>query len=281
MNITAIGILALAILMVVGCAPSTRAPARAPVAPAPIEEPQQVPLRPETVDAFIDRAVRADSADRERVRTEIDRASGDTQVVRLLIERLEAVGIRDLGLSLVIVGILGELRNRAALRSLDTTVWQPLPPLKATGHGELIERDLVEMLASKAVEAIAYFRIDTTDVLTLRVIREHPSSPVRQAAIDAYLYNHGDSARVRERLGGVVRPEDRLYLDRARRSRSMGRDAFNAALTRFYDLHPQEVAPAPVPVRKVAYPDTTKIAAPPAPPPPPARQRRETRKPPQ
>jgi hypothetical protein len=263
----------IATLTAVACAPSTRAPARGPTAPAPIEPPRQVPLRPETVDAFIDRASRADSADHRRVREEIDRASGDTQVVRLLTERLAAVGIRDLGTSLVIVGILGELRNRAALRSLDSVVWQPLPSPKAVGHGELTERDLVEMLASKAIEAVAYFKTDTTDALTLRVIREHQSSPVRAAAIDAYLYNHGDSARARDRLRGLVRPEDQLFLDRARRSRSSGRDAFNAALKRFYDLHPQEVAPAPTQVRKVAYADTSKVVAPP--PPPPGRQPRK------
>jgi hypothetical protein len=191
--------------------------------------------------------------------------------VRLLAQRLAAIGIKDLGTSLVILGILGEMRNRSSLRSLESVVWQRLPAVESGGHGELVERDLVEMLASKAVEAVAFLKIDTSDALTLRVVREHPSKLVRGAAIDAYLYNHGDSTQARERLRAVVRPEDRLLLDRVRRSRSNGRDAFNEGLRRFYSVYPQEVAPAASQLRPVTPPTDTSKAAP-SPPPPPRRR---------
>jgi hypothetical protein len=225
-----------------------------------------VGLTPQTVDSFIERAIRADSADRLRIAQEIARASDDTVVVRELARRLTGTGIRDLGTSLVIVGILGEMRNRRTLRPLDSVVWQPMPRSDTVRHGELNERDLVEMLASKAVEAVAYLRADTSDALTLRVIREHPSKLVRGAAIDAYLYNHGDSSETRERLRGLVRPEDRSLLDRARRSRSSSRDAFNLGLEQFYRRYPNEVAPPPGQARKsVQAKDTSAVA--PAPPP--------------
>ena len=67
----------------IACGTPQRDPRRAQI-PLPMQDPPRVALTPETVDSFIERAIRADSADRLRISQEISRARGDREVVRQL-----------------------------------------------------------------------------------------------------------------------------------------------------------------------------------------------------
>lgn len=226
-----------------------------------------VSLSGETIDQFIAWAGRSDSTGYLKVREEILKAREDSTVLAPLFDRMEKTGTNDIGTSLIILGILGELKNPQLIGRLENFVWEPLPAEEKVGHGGLSKRDLVEMLESKAIECLAYVRTETSDKATLRVIREHASVAVRSAAIDAYLYNHEDSVEVKEWLRGIVQKQDLPFLDRVRRMSSGDREAFNEGLIRFYKLHPDMIAPAPGVAPGKAIADTGKVDKPIQPPP--------------
>ena len=206
---------------------------------------EPVGLSAETVDEFLAFASRAGSEDRERLRELIFAAREDHAVVDRLFERLDRDRQADVGAALLTLSVIGELRRADALDRLERLVWEELSEAEEVGHGALSRHDLLEMLQSKAAEGIAYLATDEADEVIFRVIRHHPSPAVRSAAVDAFLFNHGDSDEARARLQEVVLLGDAAFADRVRHTRSMDRDEFNAGLARFYAVHPEEVAPEP------------------------------------
>jgi len=240
--------------------PPTSGPQTAiqPVAP--------ITLSVNTVDQFIAWANRSNTTDRLRVRDEIVKAREDSKVLAPLFERLEQAGKNDMGTSLIILGIIGELKNPASIGDLEKFIWQPLPDEQIVGHGALGDRDLLEMLQSKAVEGMAYLQTEEADRMTLRVISEHPSGAVRSAAIDAYLFNHEDSNQAKEELIRIVQGGDVLFLDRVRRVRSGNREKFNEGLVRFYQLHPEATPPPPEKAPESARSDRGRVDVPLEPP---------------
>jgi 2-oxo-4-hydroxy-4-carboxy--5-ureidoimidazoline (OHCU) decarboxylase len=213
---------------------------------------EPVELSTESVDEFLAFAGRAGSEDQERIREMISAAREDREVVDRLFQRLDGDRRTDFGAALVTLSVIGELRRADALGRLEHLVWEELPEADEVGHGALSSRDLLEMLQSKAVEGISHLATDEADELTLRVIRDHPSTAVRSAAVDAFLFNHHDSDEAQASLQEVLQPKDAAFADRVRHTRSMDRDEFNAGLRRFYALHPEEVASEPgrPPVRR-------------------------------
>jgi len=166
-------------------------------------------------------------------------------VVDRLFERLDRDRQADVGVALLTLSVIGELRRADALDRLERLVWEELPEAEEVGHGALSRRDLLEMLQSKAAEGIAYLATEEADEVIFRVIRHHPSAAVRSAAVDAFLFNHRDSDEARARLQEVLLPKDAAFAGRVRHTRSMDRDEFNEGLRRFYAMHPEEVAPEP------------------------------------
>ena len=115
-----------------------------------------------------------------------------------------------------------------------------------------------EILQAKAVESVAYLNTPEADAMTMRAIREHPSPVVRAAAIDAYLFNHGDTEAAKQELRAIAQKDDAILVDRVRKSADLNRESFNEGLARFYELHPNAVAPRPGP------PNADAVAEPPA-----------------
>jgi len=179
-------------------------------------------------------------------------AREDRGVVDRLFERLDRYRQADVGMSLLTLSVIGELRRGDALGRLERLVWEDLPETDEVGHGDLSRRDLLEMLQAKAAEGIAYLATDEADEIIFRVTQHHSSTAVRSAAVDAFLFNHNDSDEARARLEEVLLPKDAAFAGRVRQTRSMDRDEFNAGLRRFYAMHPEEVAPEPgrPPVRR-------------------------------
>ncbi|MCI0690845.1 hypothetical protein L0337_02440 [candidate division KSB1 bacterium] len=206
---------------------------------------RQIRLTATTIPSFIEVASRSDSAVHLKIREKIDNARQDSTLLPPLFDEFDKARANDFGKSLIILGIIGELKNPQATGRLLALINEQLPPEKDAGHGALSQREVIEMLQSKAVEGLAYLRTRTSDSLTLSIIQKHPSVAVRATAIDAYLYNHGDSLEAKQRLRTRVRPEDRPFLDRVRRTSAISREDFDKGLSRFYQLHPEAVAPEP------------------------------------
>lgn len=224
-------------------APEVVVPARGVSTSIPEHRP--APLAADQLDAFLAWAGRSGHDEREAVRRAIAGAERDVALVDGLFARLAKSDVADLDRSLVILGVLGELRDPRARERLLEIVQRPLPEQSELPHGALGDRDLLEMLQAKAVEVLAYLRSEASNRDVLEVAGAHPSLAVRSAAADAYLYNNGDSAEARAGLLQVLSEEDRLLADRVRRSSTTSSRRFDEGLRHFYELHPEQVAEPP------------------------------------
>jgi hypothetical protein len=79
----------------------------------------------------------------------------------------------------------------------------------------------------------------------LALMREHPSRIVRAEAISAYLWNRKDSAEAKAALAGVVRPDEKIFLERVRHVSGEPAATFNAKLAEFVRRHPELRPPPP------------------------------------
>ena len=107
-------------LAMTACHSNARAPSEPPTRSTvtSVEAIGPVPLSAGTIDRFLRWASRAGAHESVRVRDAIVSARGDGTVLAPLLERLQKAGGRDLGTSLVILSIVGELQNPAAVGPL-------------------------------------------------------------------------------------------------------------------------------------------------------------------
>jgi hypothetical protein len=130
---------------------------------------------------------------------------------------------------LVMIGILGELRRPDSASHLGEVVWAPLPPAESIVEG-LAPRDLEEMIQVKAVQGLAYLATPSADKAVLEVISKHEALHVRVSAIDAYMWNHGDSRQTADKLYRLLPAELHPYVERPRFHRDMDPEEFGQRL---------------------------------------------------
>ena len=130
---------------------------------------------------------------------------------------------------LVVLGMLGEMKRSDAMAQLREVVWAPLPP--ADSRAELLtERDYEEMVQAKAVQGLAYLATPQADAAVREVIERHEALHVRVSAIDAYMWNHGDSPKTAAELYRLLPAELHMYVERPRFHRGMDRQEFTRKL---------------------------------------------------
>jgi hypothetical protein len=164
-------------------------------------------------------------------------ASGDSKVALELCRELREMQNADHSRTLIILSVLGEIRNPAGEKCLILFLHQPFPTRGTIVNGEIIEQTTLGTLQGKAVDGLAYAHSKTADHEVLWAAGSHPSRIVRAEAINAYLWNHQDSQSARAALLKVVRPEERDFLDRPRHD-GMTRDEFNDKLRVYAEKHP-------------------------------------------
>jgi hypothetical protein len=131
--------------------------------------------------------------------------------------------------------VLGELQREDAFPVLRAVAWAPLPDREENAGEQMTARDHEEMLESVAVRGLAFIRTDAGDFVpaiddeVVKLAAQHPSLVVRLAAIDAFLWNHDDSAAARLRLQESLPQEMQQYITRPRRERGMDPEAFERA----------------------------------------------------
>lgn len=136
----------------------------------------------------------------------------------------EAIGQR-----LMVLGMLGEMKRSDAVAQLREVVWAPLPP--ADAQAELLSaRDLEEMVQVKAVQGLAYLATPQADAAVREVIKDHEALHVRISAIDAFMWNHGDSPETAAELYRLLPAELHPYVERPRFYRGMDREEFTQRL---------------------------------------------------
>ena len=130
---------------------------------------------------------------------------------------------------LVVLGILGEMKRTDAMAQLREVVWAPLPP--ADSKGDLLtERDIEEMIQAKAVQGLAYLATPQADAAVREVIERHEALHVRVSAIDAYMWNHGDSPKTAAELYRLLPADLHPYVERPRFHSGMDRQEFTRKL---------------------------------------------------
>lgn len=206
------------------------------------------------------------------VRSQIaDAADGSLAV---LASSLHDLPVRDCGRHLILLAVLGEMRSPQALDPLETFVWtqgqitvghEPHEETPASSAPGLIPCDLdfdsSAMLRARAVEMLAYLGTGEAVDATLRVVRDHPEAGVRIAAIDAHLFNQGDTGAAIDALRPHVRESDQKWVGVPRFTREIDRGDFDRALSAVH-AHLDEHAEVP------------HVVEPPAPMPPPRRPER-------
>ena len=126
---------------------------------------------------------------------------------------------------LVVLSMLGEMKRSDALAQLREVVWAPLPP--ANSQAEMLtERDFEEMVQVKAVQGLAYLATPQADAAVREVIERHEALHVRVSAIDAYMWNHGDSPETAAELYRSLPAELHPYVERPRFHSGMDRQEF-------------------------------------------------------
>jgi hypothetical protein len=225
--------------------PQLIVPAPGPATAPPLASPN-VPVT-ESVPRFIDWASRSGTDQRENVRKLIAAAGKNSDAAEELCREIFEIQSSDHSRTLIMLSVLGEMRNPDGEKCLIRFVHQPFPTQGTMVSGEILEQTSLGTLQSKAVDGLAYAGTETGDREVLWAAGAHPSRIVRAEAINAYLWNHRDSRSARAALLKVVRPDEAGFLDRPRHEPGMTRDQFNGKLLAYAKKHP-----APKPERRVA-----------------------------
>jgi hypothetical protein len=90
---------------------------------------------------------------------------------------------------------------------------------------------------------IAYINSAAAQVVVLKTIGDHASRTVRMSAMNAYLYNNGDSAEAIAAARQRAKPDEVKFVGLPRLSSDTDPKDFAARLARFYTEHPEERSP--------------------------------------
>lgn len=211
------------------------------------------------VAKFVDWAAMSAVDEREDARAAIEKAAGNMQVARALIDEIEAARETDHSRALIALAILGEMRNPLGAEFLFEFATRSLPTEGTLAEGEIVEQTAQAMLQAKATHGLAYLRTEHGDRAVLSLVESHPSRIVRAEAISAYLWNQGDSpdaqgrveAAIKRRLARMSSPTEadrmeHLFVDRVRRVAGERAEIFDRKLAAYMALHPEIVPPDPV-----------------------------------
>jgi hypothetical protein len=250
-------VIALGVLLLTGCtycpprlteAPGSKEPAGPRgseiFAKRPMNQPPPLSA-PAHVAAFVVWAGGSVPAEHELAGKMIAEAGNNPEIAKAVIDEVERAATTNHSRALLAISILGEMKSAAAEPFLREFANRPLPKEGTVIEGEIIEATRQAQLQGKAADGLAYLRSQSGDSAVMELIARHPSKIVRAEAINAWLWNHGDSAEARRQLYEVVQQGERILLDRVRRVTGEGAESFNAKLAVFLKTHPELIPPAP------------------------------------
>ena len=196
-------------------------------------------------------AVRSMTPDnRSEVKAQIANNKSSGSLVNALSRELVKFPVTDHSRCNAILSVLGEMENAEAIPALVNFVWHVEPknivPIQSNDdpNFEPPPPDLRGMLNARAVEMLAYLKTDRAFDEVLRVIREHPLSEVREAAINAYMFNHNDSPEAEAKLRTLVKPEDVRAIGVPRLTSSTDMREFEAKVEARLAQYPDMVPPS-------------------------------------
>jgi hypothetical protein len=221
--------------------------------PAMAVKRDRVALTAYNVEEFVDWVGSAPMIEVEAVRSAIA-AGCDDEVVAIIGRELNRLPIVDTSRHNVLLSILGESRRESAIRPLEQFVWNVvdvLSPIEVVAGSVLSEKVVCDIgvnfgfaFRARAAEMLTHIGSASAFEGAVRVIREHPEAVVRRAAIDAYLYNRGDTAEAVREARRQARDEDQEWVGIPRRTLDTNPDEMRERVARLTRPAP---TPAPVP----------------------------------
>jgi HEAT repeat protein len=206
-------------------------------------------LRADTIDEFLAKVGGTPRSQISTVQNAIARSKADSEMVVALTKRLLVTPVTDVNRHLMILSILGELKDPSTIPALREFIWsdRPLVPTvpveTRSGRGtSYFNHD--GALRARAAEMLSFIGTREADEAILEIAWKHSGAEVRIAAIDAYLFNHSDSADAKEELIKRVRPEERKLVGLPRFKQGMDRAEFDRRVLDFYRLYPEEMPQA-------------------------------------
>jgi HEAT repeat protein len=172
-------------------------------------------------------------------------AAANKEIAQALVTEVERAQSIDHTRALLAMAVLGEMKSTVGEAYFREFAFRPLPETGTVIEGEIIEQTRQAMLQGKAADGLGYINSETSNAALLEIIAKHPSKIVRAEAINAYLWNHGDSADARDFLARRLRADDRILVDRVRRVSGETAASFNPKVVAFLKAHPEAVAPPP------------------------------------
>jgi len=222
-----------------------------------IPAPSPVDLNVDSIDDFVGWVAATPVGDAQLIRDQVALAAKNEEVLDALIQHLFHFPIVDFGRHLLLLSIIGEVRNSRAIEALLRFIRLPGATFGLLGSDAGKEArasrrprdasllDGSSALQARAVEMLAYLNTPHALEETLKIASNHTSRAVRVAAMDAYLFNHQDSADATARLQEAIQGEDRKFIGLARRFRGMDVSQFDASVATFYRNYPAERPPVP------------------------------------
>ena len=217
--------------------------------------PKQMPvhLAVSTVDKFVDWVSVMPSSQVSEVKEQIALVRSDPKVVDAVAGRLSLRNLGSYGRQLIYLSILGEMKNEKALGPLQAYLNSPECPVfeersairPVSSAPKMSIFDACAGLKAAAVNMIAYINSPAAKALVLRTISDHASRTVRLSAMNAYLYDNGDSAEAIATARQHAKPEEAKFVGLPRLLSDTNPKDFAARLTRFYTEHPEEIPPQP------------------------------------
>jgi hypothetical protein len=205
------------------------------------------------VDEFVDWVGSAPMSEVETVRSAIA-AGCDNDVVAILGRELNRLPIIDTSRHNVLMSILGESRRETAIQPLEQFIWNVvdvLSPIEIIPGGVLSEKVVCDIgvnfgfaFRARAAEMLTHIGSARAFEGAVRVMQEHSEAVVRRAAIDAYLYNHGDTAEAVRKARRLARDEDKEWVGIPRRTLDTNPDEMRERVARLIRVAP---TPARVP----------------------------------
>lgn len=155
----------------------------------------------------------------------------------------------DASRHLLLLSTIGELAHESSAAALERFTWLSDERVYNTLSipGESCDFSTSGMLQSRAVEMMVWVLQGRDEAAVLRVIRDHPQRSVRMAAIDAYLFQHGDSPEAVQTLRDLVSPDDRAMVGLPRFGADTDPETFERLTAEYEAANPST---PPIPQRR-------------------------------
>jgi hypothetical protein len=224
--------------------------------PRSIPSPASVPLASETIEEFVRWVAAVPVSEAQLIRDQIAVAKGDGPVFAALVGHLFQLPVPDFGRHLLLLSVLGELRDPKSVEPLLRFINLPPDSLfgqtpTRQGQGPATSYlDYSAALQARAAEMLAFIRTPAALDKVLVVASEHKSRTVRLAALDGFIFNHDDSPEALDKARTAARPGEAKFVGLARRERDFNPREFDSKVRAFYQRYPEEQPPIPANVRR-------------------------------